>query len=259
MSVLAGVVALGVIGAVLWRYRRVGSEAALVVEGKDGARRVRLGGGLVWPGEKAEVLSLSARRVVVVRRGRQGLSCRDGVRVDLRATFLVKVEREPEAVLRVVGEVGSARANREEEVQGLFEQGFAGVLASAVSTFTLDELMGDRGLFVEHVMMEAGDELRGFKLERVSLGKLEQTPLDQLDATDELDARGILTLTERAMSLPVAEDERERHRLWMEEREREEEELRSNAARHEESEDPRRREAELEWEVDRALAERARG
>jgi uncharacterized membrane protein YqiK len=262
--VLAGVVAMSVMGAVLWRYRRVGPEAALVVEGKDGGKRVCLGGGLVWPGEKAEVLSLSARKVVVERRGRQGLSCRDGVRVDVRVTFLVKVEREPEAVRRVVGEVGCARANREEEVQGLFEQGFAGVLASAASTFTFEELVGDRGLFVEHVMMEAGNELLGFKLERVSLGKLEQTPLDRLDATDELDARGILTLTERAMSLPMAEDERERHWLWMEERERQEEELRNNAARRRDSEagrqeDPRRREAELEWEVDRALAERARG
>jgi len=145
--------------------------------------------------------------VVVERRGRQGLSCRDGIRVDVRATFLLKGERE----------VGSGRASREEEVQGLFEERFAGVLESAASTFTFEELAADRGLFIEHVMMEVGNELSGFKLERVSLGKLEQTPLDQLDATNEQDARGILTRTERATGLAVEKTEQERYRLWMEE------------------------------------------
>ena len=223
-SVIAVLVAMSVVGAVVWRYRRVGRQEA----------RVR-------PGGTAEVLDLSARKVVVVeRRGRQGLSCRDGIRVDVRATFLLKGERE----------VGSGGASREEEVQGLFEERFAGVLESAASTFTFEELAADRGLFIEHVMMEVGNELSGFKLERVSLGKLEQTPLDQVDATNEQDARGILTRTERATGLSVEKTEQERYRLWMEEREREE--ARGVV------EDPRRGEAELEWEVDRALAERAR-
>jgi uncharacterized membrane protein YqiK len=224
-SVIAGLVALSVVGAVVWRYRRVGREEARVEEERAG--------------EKAEVLDLSGRKVVVERRGRQGLSCRDGIRVDVRATFLVKEEREGEAVAR------------EEEVQGLLEERFAGVLESAASTFTFEELAGDRGLFIEHVMMEVGNELWGFKLERVSLGKLEQTPLDQLDATNEQDARGILTRTERSTGLAVEKTEQERYRLWMEEREREE-------APRGEVEEPRRGEAELEWEVDKALAERAR-
>lgn len=265
VSVVFGVVAMSVVGVLLWRYRRVGPGEALVVERAGARTRVCFGGGLVLPRvEKAEVLDLSARRVVVERRGRQGLSCRDGIRVDVRATFLVKVERSEEAVLRVAREVGCGRANREGEVQGLFEERFACVLASAASTFNFDELVGDRGLFIEHVMMEVGNELLGFKLEKVSLGKLEQTPLDQLDPTNVLDARGILTLTERATRLAVEKNEQERHRQWMEERERQEEELRRNEARREDAggrrgEDPRRREAELEWEVDRALAERARG
>ena len=224
-SVIAVLVAMSVVGAVVWRYRRVGRQEA----------RVR-------PGETAEVLDLSARKVVVVeRRGRQGLSCRDGIRVDVRATFLLKGERE----------VGSRGASREEEVQGLLEERFAGVLESAASTFTFEELAADRGLFIEHVMMEVGNELWGFKLERVSLGKLEQTPLDQLDATNEQDARGILTRTERSTGLAVEKTEQARYRLWMEEREREE-------APRGEVEEPRRGEAELEWEVDKALAERAR-
>ncbi|HZH76059.1 MAG TPA: hypothetical protein VEY88_08500 [Archangium sp.] len=221
-SVIAVLVAMSVVGAVVWRYRRVGRQEARVGEERGGRER---------PGETAEVLDLSARKVVVERRGRQGLSCRDGIRVDVRATFLLRGERE-------------------EEVQGLFEERFAGVLESAASTFTFEELAADRGLFIEHVMMEVGNELSGFKLERVSLGKLEQTPLDQLDATNEQDARGILTRTERSTGLAVEKTEQERYRLWMEEREREE-------ARGE-VEDPRRGEAELEWEVDRALAERAR-
>jgi uncharacterized membrane protein YqiK len=238
----------------------VGAGEALVVEQAGAPTRVCFGGAPVLPVvQRAEVLDLSARKVVVERRGRQGLSCRDGIRVDVRATFLVKVERRPEDVLRVAREVGCARANRVEEVQALLEERFACVLANAASTFNFDELVGDRSLFIDHVMMEAGDELLGFKLEKVSLGRLEQTPLDQLDPTNVLDARGILKLTERSTRLAVEKNEQERHRLWMEERERQEEELRQTEARRKGGEEePPRKEADLEWEVEKALAERAR-
>ena len=203
LSVLAGVtgaLALGV-GVLRACYRRAGAGEALLIE-RGERTRVCFGGARVWPVlDRAEVLDVSVRKVVVERRGRQGLSCQDGIRVDIRATFLVKVERSEEAVLRVAREVGCERANRPEEIQALLEERFACALANAASTFNFDELLADRSLFIDHVMMEAGGELLGFKLERMSLGRLEQTPLDQLDPTNLQDARGIQKLTERGLKL----------------------------------------------------------
>ncbi|WP_257463520.1 SPFH domain-containing protein [Archangium lipolyticum] len=223
-------------------YRRVGPGEALVIERGSRPTRVSFGGAVVWPMlDRAEVLDLSVRKVVVERRGRQGLSCRDGIRVDVRATFLVKVERRPEDVLRVAREVGCARANRSEEVQALLEERFACALANSASTFNIDELLADRSLFIDHVKVELGNELLGFKLERMSLGRLEQTPLDQLDPTNVLDAQGILKLTERATKLAV-ETSGLKHQPWMGPRERKEEEGRGG-------------EDELEREVERALAQ----
>lgn len=189
-------------GVLLKSYRRVGPGEALVIERGRGSVRVSFGSALVLPMvERAEVLDLSVRKVVVERRGRQGLSCQDGIRVDVRATLLVKVEPVEEGVLRVAREVGCARANKPEEVQALLEERFARALESSASTFNFDELLADRSLFIDHVMMEVGSELLGFKLERMSLGRLEQTPLDQLDPTNVQDARGILKLTGRATHL----------------------------------------------------------
>ncbi|WNG41219.1 hypothetical protein F0U61_51660 [Archangium violaceum] len=191
-------------GVLLKSYRRVGPGAALVIARGGGRARVRFGSAVVLPVvERAEELDLSVRKVVVERRGRQGLSCQDGIRVDVRATLLVKVEREEEGVLRVAREVGCARANKPEAVQALLEERLASALADSASTFNFDELLADRSLFIDHVMMELGSELLGFKLERLSLGRLEQTPLDQLDPTNVQDARGILKLTGRATRLAL--------------------------------------------------------
>ncbi|HZH17038.1 MAG TPA: SPFH domain-containing protein [Archangium sp.] len=252
---LAGVAAACLVcgGVLLTSYRRVGPGEALVIDRGGGPTRVRFGSGLVLPMvQRGEVLDLAVRKVVVERRGKQGLSCMDGIRVDVRGTFLVKVERVEEAVLRVAREVGCARANRPEEVQALLEERFACALANAASTFNFDELVADRSLFIDHVMMEVGNELLGFRLERMSLGRLEQTPLDQLDPTNVVDAQGILKLTERATRLAIETSGQVRQQQRMDQRE----------GGQTPWEAPRREgavgEGELEREVERALTERAR-
>jgi uncharacterized membrane protein YqiK len=256
---MAGVAAACAVcgGALLRSYRRVGPGEALLIELGSGPTRVSFGSALVVPGlHRAEVLDLSVRKVVVERRGRQGLSCADGIRVDVRATFLVKVERREESVLRVAREVGCARANRVEEVQALLEERFACALANSASTFNFDELLADRSLFIDHVMVEVGDELLGFKLERMSLGRLEQTPLDQLDPTNVLDAQGILKLTERATRLALETSGQRMQQELREQRERMErqlgelEELRRGAEL--------RKEEALARELERAMTDRAR-
>ncbi|HEX8440196.1 SPFH domain-containing protein [Archangium sp.] len=254
---IASTLAVSLLGAVtlVWRYRRVGVGEALLLQVMGGPARVCFEGALVVPWlHRAEVLDLSARKVVVERRGRQGLSCRDGIRADVRATFLVKVERREADVLRVAREVGCERANRAEEVQALFEERFACVLASAASTFNFDELVADRNLYIDHVMMEVGTDLLGFRLERVSLGRLEQTPLDQLDPTNVLDAQGILTLTERATRLALETNEQMRHQQLREQHQRQESQARQVA---EALDKLTGQEDELEREVVRAL-ERSR-
>jgi len=205
MLVLFALVGVGFGAWLLLRsHRRVGTGEALVIERGGAPTRVCFGSAWALPVlHRAEVLDLSVRKVVVERRGRQGLSCRDGIRVDLRATFLVKVARKESDVLHVAREVGCARANRLEEVQALLEERFACALGQSVSTFSFEELVADRSLFIDHVGIEVGDDLLGFRMERMSLGRLEQTPLDQLDPTNVLDAQGIQKLTERARRLAL--------------------------------------------------------
>jgi uncharacterized membrane protein YqiK len=224
LLVLAGVAlaCLACLVMLLKCYRRVGPQEALLLERGAAPTRVCLGNTWVLPLlARAEVMDLSVRKIVVERRGRQGLSCRDGIRVDVRATFLVKVERAEKDILRVAQDVGCARANCSEEVQALLEEPFACALLESASTFNFDELMADRSFFIDHVMMEVGRELLGFKLERMSLGRLDQTPLDQLDPTNIRDAQGIQKLTERATRLAIDTAGPRSPPSWMEWRERE--------------------------------------
>ncbi len=203
--VLSTVVGVGgLCGLFVASHRKAGPGEALVVTRGGAPMRVSFGRAWVVPGvQRAEVLDMSVRKVVVERRGREGLSCRDGIRVDVRATFQVRVAPVEAEVLRVAREVGCARANTPEQLHELLEAHFAAALAQSVSTFSFEELMADRGLFIDHVGMELGGDLLGFQLERMSLGRLEQTPLDRLDPTNEQDARGIQKLNERAAPLSV--------------------------------------------------------
>ncbi|MET0404160.1 MAG: SPFH domain-containing protein [Cystobacter sp.] len=241
--ILCGVVGgVGVCALLLRSYRRVGADEALVLLRGGEPTRVCRERGWGWPLlYQTRVLDLSVRKVLVERRGRRGLSCRDGIRVDVRATFLVGVPRTEAAVLRVAREVGCERARQPGAVQALLEERLAGGLAHSVGTFNFDELVADRSLFIDHVGVEVGDDLWGFRLERLSLGRLEQTPLDQLDPTNEQDARGIQTLSERASPVAVRPEDTP----W------------SDAPR----EAPREREGrQEEWrrEVDRVLEDRTR-
>lgn len=153
-------------------------------------------GGLVLPVvHKSEFMDISTHSLVIERSGSQGLICKDGIRADLRATFLLRVNKTTEDVLRVAQLVGAERAMQPATLQELFAARFAEALESFAVGKTFAEHCEQRGEFASAVLEELGSDLNGYSLDSLSIEQLEQTPIHHLDKHNILDAKGILAIT----------------------------------------------------------------
>jgi uncharacterized membrane protein YqiK len=76
------------VGMVARCYRRVEQGKALIVTGLGPEPRVSLTGALVYPIlQKAEVLDISVKKIVIELIGPRALICRDDIRANLEASF----------------------------------------------------------------------------------------------------------------------------------------------------------------------------
>ena len=188
-------------------YQRVDRGSALVIQA-GGAARVSFEAALVLPVlHRAERIDLSPRMITLDRRGPQGLLCADNIRVDLRVTFVVRVGRAAEDVLRVAESLGCARASDDAALEQLFAPKFLDALTSVVERVRFDELRARREELRDQVLEVIGRDLSGFVLDDVMIGPIEHTPIAQLDPHNLRDAEGIRRLTERVAAENIRANE----------------------------------------------------
>lgn len=94
--------------------------------------------------------------LVVDRRGRDGLVCRDGIRADVRIVFLVRVNPTEEDVLQVARVLGCSRAASREALDQMFCAKFTEAVKSAAKRLEFEELCADREQFKDHVLEVIG-------------------------------------------------------------------------------------------------------
>ncbi len=185
---------------------RVASNEALVVLGTK-EPTVRFVDSLVIPIlQRADRISLRPVGIEIVRRGKDGLSCRDGIRADLVARFLVAIERRAESVLAVAARVGSERATDPATLHSLLEARFVQALKDVASHLEFEELSRLGEEFRSEVLNAIGEELDGYVVEALTIVSLEQTPIEQLDPHNILDAEGIARLKEVAAQAQLRSD-----------------------------------------------------
>lgn len=194
VAVLAGLVALFVTRL----FRKVPQGQALVVS-KWHDVAVTFTGMLVLPViHKAEIMDISVKTVRIQRRGRAaGLICADNIRADIDVEFYVKVNGDEESVKTVAKTIGCERASNIDTLRELFESKFSEALKTAGKKFDFEQLYVDRQKFRDEIVNLIGKDLNGYVLEDVAIDFLEQTPLEQLDPNNILDADGIRKITER--------------------------------------------------------------
>lgn len=206
---IATSVALAVLGFVVWfvllglvlrgNWRVVPSGHALIINRHQGPPKVTFASALVLPIiQRGELIDLSVKKIVIARRGRDGLSCRDGIRADLEATFLMRVNRQVEDILRVAQSLGAERAGDQKTLEDLFTASFSEALKIVAKRLDFEELYTMREDFRDQVLNVIGADLNGFVIDHLAIDSLRQTPLDQLDPDNILDAQGIKKIRSRA-------------------------------------------------------------
>jgi len=202
MVAIGALALIGSVALVARGFRRVEPGTALILQRPGSEARVFLdGGALVLPYiHKADVIDLSVKRIVLDRRGKEGLACRDCIRADVAATFLLRINPTQEDVLKVSRSVGCARAADQGALEELFTAKFAEGLKTVARQLDFEELTRERDRFKDQVIMVIGQDLNGYVLDDVAIDHLEQTPIEFLDPGNVLDAQGIKkikSLTER--------------------------------------------------------------
>ena len=164
----------------------------LVISGMNDQVRVSFTQTFVSPFIKtAEVMDISLKRLDIDRRGKDGLICRDCIRADVTATFLLHVNKTADDILMVAQSIGCERASDLTTLRELFEAKFGEALKIAASKLDFEDVHKHREDFRDYVIETVGCDLIGFVLEDLSIDYLEQTPIDDLDEHNIIDAKGI--------------------------------------------------------------------
>lgn len=186
-----------ILGGVVTRlYKKVPQGQALLVS-KTRNIEVTFTGSLVLPVvHRAELMDIGVKVVQIEKSGNDGLICRDNIRADIQVSFYVRVNPNGEDVRKVAQLVGCANASSQVKLEELFAAKFAEALKTAGKQVDFVELYDKRDHFRSTVISVIGEDLNGYVLDDVAIEYLEQTPLDQLDPSNVLDAEGIRKITE---------------------------------------------------------------
>jgi len=189
-------VAVGVVFVISRLFRKVEQGKALIIS-KVKKVDVTFTGAVVLPVlHKAEFMDISVKTIEIVRTGREGLICRDNIRADIRITFFVRVNKTVEDVVKVAQAIGTARASSQETLQELFNAKFSEALKTVGKQLDFVDLYTKRNEFRDQIIQVIGTDLNGYSLEDAAIDYLEQTPVNQLDSRNILDAQGIRKITE---------------------------------------------------------------
>ena len=205
---------LATFAATVIRYRIPKADIALVRTG--GAKeKIRITGGL-WVNtiiHEIKEISLNTMRIEVIREGPEALITYDFNRGDVEVVFYLKVEPEETDILRAAQALGD-KSMTPETVRELIEPKLEGALRSVAAESEIQDLLQKRQEFADKVQSTCGEDLEtqnGLTLETVSIIRVDQTPVETLDAENRFDAVGIREITEI-----TAEQEREKERIVQE-------------------------------------------
>jgi uncharacterized membrane protein YqiK len=177
-------------------YRKVPQSQALIVS-RAKTIEVYFTGALVKPViDRAEMMDIGVKVIEIEKLGNDGLICNDNIRADIRVSFYVRVNNTSEDVRKVAQLVGCANASSQAKLEELFSAKFAESLKTAGKQMEFVQLYEQREQFRTNVIGVIGEDLNGYVLDDVAIEYLEQTPMNQLDPYNVLDAEGIRKITD---------------------------------------------------------------
>lgn len=212
---IAGVVLLAILGLfALFKafYIKVPQGTALIVNDLSSTPKVHFTGALVYPViYKKEFMRISLITLVVDRRGKDGLICKDNMRADITVAFYLRVNETQADVLKVAKAIGVDRASDKAAVNELFNAKFSEALKTVGKQVEFVQLFENRQEFRDRIVKVIGNDLNGYILEDVAIDYIEQTPKSSLDPSNILDAEGIRKITQLTAAQNIITNELERN------------------------------------------------
>ncbi len=194
---VAAVILIGALIVFASMYRKVDQGQAMIVNTLSSEPKVTFTGSLVIPVlHRVEKMAISLKTIEINRRGGEGLICKDNIRADIVVTFFVRVNKTREDVLKVAQAIGCERATDQQTVEELFSAKFSEALKTVGKRMDFEDLYRERNDFRDQIIQVIGQDLNGYVLEDAAIDYLEQTPMNQLDSNNILDAQGIRKITE---------------------------------------------------------------
>jgi uncharacterized membrane protein YqiK len=140
---------------------------------------------------------MNTLKLEVVRKESQSLIALDRMRVDVAATFFVRVKQTTESVSTAAQTLG-LKTMDPNQLKGLVEDKFVDALRATAATMSMKELQDKRRDFVQAVQNAVAEDLEknGLELESVSLTSLDQTAKDFFNPSNAFDAEGLTRLTQ---------------------------------------------------------------
>ncbi len=142
------------------------------------------------------IVDISVKKLEIQRKGKDGLVCKDNIRADIVVAFYIRVDATADSVRKVAQMLTPERVSDVMQLRELFEAKFSEALKTAGKQMEFHELFTERTKFRDQIQATIGKDLDGFLLQDVAIDYLEQTPLDQHDPNNVLDAEGIKKITE---------------------------------------------------------------
>lgn len=205
-------VILGLLALFKAFYIKVPQGVALIVNDLSAQPKVKFTGALVLPViHKKEFMQISLITMVVDRRGKDGLICKDNLRADITVAFYLRVNKTQQDVLKVAESIGVDRASDYAAVNELFNAKFSEALKTVGKQIEFIKLFDDREDFRDRILRAIGNELNGYVLDNVAIDYLEQTPKSSLDPNNIMDAEGIRKITELTAAQNVMTNELEKN------------------------------------------------
>lgn len=143
-----------------------------------------------------ELVDISVKKLEIARKDKDGLVCKDNIRADISVAFYIRVDATEESVRKVAQMLTPERVSDINQLRELFEAKFSEALKTAGKQMEFHELFTERTKFRDQIQNTIGKDLDGFILQDVAIDYLEQTPLEQHDPSNVLDAEGIKKITE---------------------------------------------------------------
>ncbi|MDX1732267.1 MAG: SPFH domain-containing protein, partial [Aurantimonas coralicida] len=163
-----------------WLYRRSTKEIAFVRTGFLGEKVVIDGGAFVWPiVHDITPVNMNSMDLNVTRERERALITKDRMRIDVEASFYVRVAQTREGVTLAASTLGR-RTLEPERIHQLLEGKFVSALRTVAAEMTIEELHEHRGDYVRRVIATAQEGLdkNGLELESVAILDIDQTEIE---------------------------------------------------------------------------------